>query len=388
MAVEDIHVNVSAASHGGAFTRAWHYRYPGPAGAVRFTVHRCAGGGGWWEGGHEARSYLGAWYGHRSGITGGAGGARIEVSTTAELVTALETSGAREVVITASGYYEPNKQVVISSGDLTLTTAPGVLACIRYGNLMVSADNVIIRNLRVRPGVRTTGTDAISVFNASNVLVQFCSLSWSDDELCSITHSNNVTLEWCLLYEGLTPGHNFGSLVKYDVQDIDIHHCLYAHVEGRAPHMNGDAGATDARFGWWNNAVYNAEQWWGEIKGSARLDAISNFYQRGADSKNTRPFELFDVDDMSLYLSGNVDSRYGSVQSDLVYNRSDPYTWRTTPHVDRYIPHTAAEAWAAVLAGAGAWPRDSADARVLADAANGTGVIVDDPRDHGWPELV
>jgi pectate lyase len=384
--VENIHVDTHATSHGGAFSRVWSYRYPGPAGAVRFTVHRCAGGGSWQESGHEARAYLGAQAGHRTAITGGAGGARIEVATTAALVAALETSGAREVVITAPGYYEPDKQVVINSGDLTLTTAPGVMACIRHGNLMVSADNVIIRNLRIRPAVLSTGTDAVSVFNGSNVLIQFCSLSWTDDELCSITNSHNVTLEWCLLYEGMA-GHNLGSLVKYSVQDVDIHHCLYAHVNGRQPQMYGDAGATDARFGWWNNVVYNQGQWAGEIKGSSRLDAIGNMYRRGVDSQNTRPFEVFDVSGMSLYLAGNVDSRYGDVQANLVYNRSTAYTWRTTPHVFRYIPHTAAEAWAAVLAGAGAWPRDSADTRVLADATNGTGAIVYDPRTHGWPLL-
>ena len=97
-------------------------------------------------------------------------------------------------------------------------TAPGDGICLRRYPLVISADDVIVRFLRVRLGDEAgRKMDGIDVSDAENVIVDHCSVSWTLDEAVNTYHgSKNITIQWCLISESLhdsplQEGHGFAA---------------------------------------------------------------------------------------------------------------------------------------------------------------------------------
>ncbi|MGB8227254.1 MAG: hypothetical protein WCE45_10395, partial [Sedimentisphaerales bacterium] len=181
--------------------------------------------------------------GYGAVATGGRGGVVYEVtnldsSGAGSFGAAIGASGARTVVFRVSGTITGNFN--ISNGNITIAgqTAPGDGICIK-GNLSTSADNIIIRYIRCRydPVPQIDG-DAIGGRYHNNIIIDHVSASWSADEVFTLYHNSNTTVQWCIIAEGcekfedgVSVGHRFGGIWGNNYGTW--HHNLIAHNDSR-----------------------------------------------------------------------------------------------------------------------------------------------------------
>ncbi|MBR5464329.1 MAG: pectate lyase [Alistipes sp.] len=244
--------------------------------------------------------------------TGGRGGMVIHVtnlndSGAGSLRAAIETDGARTIVFDVAGTIELKSDLRIKKGNLTIAgqTAPGGGICLRYYSTVVDADNVIIRYLRFRPGVRNAsdddGLDAVWGRYHKNIILDHCSMSWSTDECASFYANQNFTMQWCLLTESLhNAGHTKGSHGYGGVWDgvsASFHHNLLANHDSRNPRFGSpntyypnskdhDIKQSERSIDYRNNVVYNFcsnTAYGGE---GARMNFVGNYYKWGPGSIN------------------------------------------------------------------------------------------------------
>lgn len=363
--------------------------------------------------------------GFGSSASGGRGGAVYEVTTLADdgpgsLRDALR-EGDRNVVFRVSGTIELKSTLRLQKSNVTIAgqTAPGDGICLRGKELMiVNADNVIVRFLRLRPGDELKQEhDALSVRGSQHVVIDHCSMSWSTDSLNDVTHgSGNVTVQWCLLAEPLNNSvhvkgaHGYGT--GWDGRIVDdpaapggkrggggtYHHNLIAHCASRAPRIGyykEGRGLIDCR----NNVVYNSGPSYG-AEGDD-LNYVGNYYRPGPSSAALRKpaGRLFEVsrDDARVFFDGNVFEGLPQVGRDNVahvsFKGAEPAKILVAKpfEVPPVETHPAGDALVArVIANAGATlpKRDAVDRRVADDVRNRTGNLINTQSDvGGWPEL-
>ncbi|WP_435418779.1 hypothetical protein WAB17_04205 [Parerythrobacter aurantius] len=363
--------------------------------------------------------------------TGGRGGRIIQVtnlndSGTGSLRACMEATGARTCVFRVAGTIELLSQIRVDSGQLTVAgqTAPGGGIAIRNAPnnltgspLFLRAPNLIIRGIRVRPGptsgTKQDTTDAITVdAGAENTIIDHVSLSWATDEVFNSTKaSSKITLQWSLIYEGLSRSthiqteHSKGVFVEGS--DISLHHVFMAHAVDRMP----NAG-TGSRIDIVNTISYDmrekAHQYFSNLQNQSdptsgltrRANIMSNWVSYGPSTLRGSPvygadyvveFSTFPRN-AQLFLQGNIDGRRQSNSAD---DRLflDPNDW--TYVVSNPIGVLSIEQFTDALQGvrdtlsfAGAWPRDAADQRAINNFRNCSGRIIDSPTDvGGWPAL-
>ncbi|MBM1105845.1 pectate lyase [Aurantibacter crassamenti] len=232
---------------------------------------------------------------------GGRGGDVYEVtnlndSGEGSLRAAVEASGPRTVVFKLSGTIDLKSDLEIKNPNITIAgqTAPGDGITLKGRPLMIRADEVIIRYIRVRLGDESgDATDAISSRYTNNIILDHVSASWSIDETLSIYHCKNVTVQWSVISESLyesnhTKGsdHGYGGIWGSDYSTY--HHNLIANHSSRNPRFASGCGNTDYR----NNVVYN----WGykstyggevvQLKAEDRfnftnINMVANYYKPG-----------------------------------------------------------------------------------------------------------
>lgn len=377
---------------------------------------------------------------------GGRGGDVYEVtnlndSGKGSLREAIEAKGPRTVVFRISGTIELKKALTIRNPYITIAgqTAPGDGICIKDYPLNISADEVIIRHIRVRLGDRSgRDTDAISCRHHKNIILDHVSASWSIDETMSVYMCENVTIQWCLLSESLFASyhekgwHGFGGI--WGNNYATYHHNLIASNSSRNPRFASGAGYNDFR----NNVVYNwgyNSSYGGEKDhptnngtfGSFHINMVGNYYKPGPATQPgpvayriANPSFRGSADNYGKwYVEGNTVEGNAAVTADNWAGGVQPSGGnKDLEHVRMYKPWPAmaiseespAEAYSSVLAGAGATlpKRDAADSRIVADARSGKATfegkgykatkrmkdpsqpsgIIDSPNDvGGWPEL-
>lgn len=196
---------------------------------------------------------------------GGRGGKVYEVtnlndSGEGSLRAAIEAKGPRTVVFRVSGTIDLKSALNIRNPYITIAgqTAPGDGICIKRYPLNISADEVIIRYIRIRLGDESTRSDdAISARYRKNIILDHISASWSIDETMSIYHCENVTIQWCMITESLSQSnhtkgsHGFGGI--WGSNYSTYHHNLLAHHSSRNPRWASGGGFNDYR----NNVLYN-----------------------------------------------------------------------------------------------------------------------------------
>ena len=370
---------------------------------------------------------------------GGRGGKVYEVtnlndSGEGSLRAAVEAKGPRTVVFRVSGTIDPKSDLRIKNPNITIAgqTAPGDGICIKRYPLMISADEVIIRYLRVRFGDESgQDSDAISARYVKNLILDHVSASWSVDETMSIYHCENITVQWCLITESMFNSnhskdtHGFGGI--WGSNYSTYHHNLLAHHTSRNPRFASGCGNTDYRnnvlYNWGYQSCYGGEkQQQGNPKFNfSNINMVANYYKQGpatspgkVSHRIASPSSRGDGDNGKWYIADNVVEGNASVTADnwnggvqppkSVFKLDEP--WSSMP----INQQTAENAYYSVLENAGATlpKRDAVDARIIEEIRNGYATyegptykqknampdkskksgIIDSQNDvGGWPEL-
>ncbi|UCH14083.1 MAG: pectate lyase [Bacteroidales bacterium] len=350
--------------------------------------------------------------------SGGRGGEIIEVTNLnndgpGSLRSAINSRGPRIIVFRISGIIELEKELIINKGNLTIAgqTAPGDGICIKDYPLLIYADNVIIRYLRIRLGdISGKPFDAIHCKNSKNIIIDHCSFSWSVDECASFYDNENFTLQWSIISESLNKSfhpkgsHGYGGI--WGGMQASFHHNIIAHHTSRLPRFQGSRyhklpHKEKAEF--CNNIIYNWQEKcsYGGENGNYNLTA--NLFKPGpatTDKKADKilePFEPFGTFYLSdNYIIVNNDfKKYNSRNFPLAYNKLNDVLSDTPAYIGYEVKHDdPLIAWDKILENAGAsLSRDSVDKRIISEVKNGTyhygekGIINTQEQVGGWPEL-
>jgi len=207
------------------------------------------------------------------------------------------------IIFKVSGIIELQSKVQIKRSNLTIAgqTAPGDGICLKNHSLILNGasskgnhGNIIIRYIRSRPGgTLKTGLYGFDMENCHDVIIDHCSFSWANEECAAMYDTRNVTVQWCIVSEGLyEAGHAKGHRSYGGVwggQYATYHHNLIAHQNSRAVRFNGArAHDTMAIIDYRNNVIYN----WGNanacyggevnIAGAvSQVNMINNYYKPG-----------------------------------------------------------------------------------------------------------
>ena len=324
---------------------------------------------------------------------------------------AVEAEGPRIVLFRVSGTIELQSTLRILNPRITIAgqSAPGDGICLKRFPLTISADDAVVRFLRVRLGDEAGKLmDGIDVSNAENVMVDHCSVSWTLDEGVNTYHgSRNITIQWCLISEALhnSPlrnGHGFAA--SLGGMNTSYHHNLLANNAGRNPSIAGETSAPTINLDFRNNVIFN----WQKRRLDGRpesINVVNNYYKAGPASRellSVVKMQCLDTGDFGKwYVAGNllethlginrgkglvtIDDRERTVASVLV---EDPVPYASV------VTETPELAYQKVLDQAGAVlpKRDSHDERIIREVRSGRttfgdGIITSQSEVGGWPVL-
>lgn len=368
--------------------------------------------------------------------TGGRGGAVYEVtnlndSGAGSLRAAVEASGARTIVFRVSGTIPLQSNLRIRNDNITIAgqTAPGDGITLANYTLQISADNVIVRFIRVRVGDQGSadgadGRDAVFCRDVEQVMIDHCSFSWSIDECASLYRNRNTTMQWCVIAESLNrslhskDAHGYGGI--WGGQGATFHHNLLAHHASRNPRFNGNAALTgeaavdqvDMRanviYNWGGNSSYGGEPTSDGFLSSFNM--VNNYFKPGPATSSDKADRITYPDDAPngsliysrYHIAGNITEGTPETTADNwrgVDGLSDELKAgirEDEPFASPPLTQQPAEvAYAYVLQYGGAMvpKRDAIDERVLNEVATGTatygnnGIIDSQSEVGGFPEL-
>jgi len=325
---------------------------------------------------------------------------------------ACEQSGPRTVVFGVAGTIELKSNLRVRNGNLTIAgqTAPGEGITLKDYTFSITADEVIVRNIRVRCG-DVSDDDGMYVGNAYNVIVDHCSISWGVDETFSIKRSTNTTIQWCFITEGLHNSvhptvrkHSKGSLVSgYEGQTVSMHHNLWAHNDARNPRPQGLMMPDEDPLGFFCDVTNNVMYDWGreyavknmeEDGERCTINLVNNYFIAGP-STNCSNFMLDRNANSRMYFAGNYMN--GKLPADqyalITYEelKKPNNGWKLGVPFDGGMSEIdcAETAYARVMKyGGAALHRDAVDKRIVNEVINGKGKIIDRPGQvGGWPVL-
>ncbi len=281
--------------------------------------------------------------------TGWRGGAVIKVTNT-------EDSGPGSLRACLEGFDIPRVCIVETSGTIAVDggifvqpnvylagqTAPGDGLQIRLSDrdngsaplIIKNSHDVLIRNIKSRPGESSIPTPAISallVENSERVMLDRLSLMFASDQVFTVhsegRSSRDITLQRSIVAYGLHRSnhpkgpHSKGTIIcsiapkAFENGDqcgfVTLWRNLFAHHNDRNP----DLRSTSMPIQVVNNVFYNARSQFGEFYdayGSMELDYIGNVVLRGRNTSKVLPaypVDLFDIHDdfqVRIYLDNNL----------------------------------------------------------------------------------
>lgn len=316
------------------------------------------------------------------------------------------------IIFKVAGIIELKSKVTIKRSNLTIAgqTAPGNGICFTGNSLILNGasskgnhGNIIIRFIRSRPG----GTDKKGLYgfdmeNCYDVIIDHCSFTWANEECAAMYDMKNITVQWCLVAEGLyDAGHMKGKRSYGGVwggQFASYHHNLIAHLQSRAVRFNGArAHDTIALIDYRNNVVYNWGNtnacYGGEVNidgGVSQVNMVDNYYKPGPASPIDLKFihASYEAEKSKgtgqWFVNGNIMEGNKSLTKknnrgvDLndVINASNAIVDLSFPVV-AYLPkQSAKDAYEDVLKFVGAYlpVRDIVDARIINETKTGTAI--------------
>ncbi|MBL0946747.1 pectate lyase [Brevundimonas sp.] len=371
--------------------------------------------------------------GWASATPGGRGGQIIRVTNLnnegpGSLRAAIEADGPRIVVFEVGGVIDLEmKTLRLRNPFITIAgqTAPSPGITLIRGGMDISAHDVIVQHIRIRPGSADQGwmsgwdEDGIATVGAWNVIIDHCSLTWATDENLSasgprftgstpeewrrgtshnITFSNNIIGE-SLAYSSHSKGeHSKGSLIHDNVTGLLIIGNLYAHNYERSPLFKGGVHGVIV-----NNLIYNpgpraihynlAPEEWGDVPFEVgKMTAIGNVLRAGPSTPTERLAFLMigGAGDLEYYGRDNIAvdqvgepirmfGRYTTSPARIIEVSRPPVWW------EGLTPMPAVDVQRSVLSTVGArpWDRDMRDVLLIAEVAEGRGEIIDHERQVG-----
>jgi pectate lyase len=323
---------------------------------------------------------------------------------------ACDAVGPRVVVFRVSGLITLATPIVIKNPYITIAgqTAPGDGICLRNYTFVIATHDVVVRYLRSRLG-DLSGQEADSITLASgaeNVILDHCSATWSIDEALSLAGNvSNVTVQWCLIAEGLnhskhTKGaHGYGSLSRAN-GPVTWHHNLWAHNNSRNPRLGDNYGRPPyPTFDVRNNVIYD----YGEIasgltQGVLKVNYVANYIRPGPSSKAGTPIRIGGPSDLSFYIRANVFEGNGALTADnsqffdpvIIEGKRQVQTVAAPFNAPSVKTGSAQGAYEVVLrlVGASLPQRDAIDARIVDEVRQRKGAIIDSQEQvGGWPAL-
>ncbi len=335
---------------------------------------------------------------------GGRGGRVMIVDTLAwdgpgSFSEAMFATESRIIVFAVSGVIEvpdsvpslgPEHSFVSVAGQ----TSPGGITFVGGGtpltNYHTDFHDGVFRFLRFRG---QTSYDNVSLNEAHHVVFDHCDFSGGEDETLDITYGHDITISWSTITNSGPNGQRYGFLLAYAPSErISYHHNLSAHHVNRCgPHMHwGDEGANaeGAQIDIRNNVIYDCgfEQLFSisspEV-GVLAFNLVGNYGKMGPATPVSDSVAVISMGAHPIHEADNV------YEGNPVFHPwSEPILQREPHEAPPVTTTSAMEAYDAVLAGAGAWPRDEMNLRTIAEVQNGTGElgIVDDPLIESGPD--
>ncbi|MEQ1751253.1 MAG: pectate lyase [Prosthecobacter sp.] len=349
---------------------------------------------------------------------GGRGGRLIEVTNLHDdgpgsLRVALDAREPRTVIFRVSGTIELTKPLRILHPFITVAgqTAPGDGICLKGFDLQIgTTHDVIVRHLRCRPGDKTSQPgeiDALTIWDAQNVIVDHCSATWSTDECLSVTRdSDRITVQHCLIAEALT-SHGLGSIIGSYHGQISFLHNLYASNRARNPRpsgyqtMKGHENDPGPRIDFRHNVIFNWQSGAGYTGGDdARqperiaMNYVGNYLKPGADTSSTYrsvALTIYAGSTAEIYLEGNQIENPPqpiNVQSELLMLKpGSTLILRDKPLPFEPLAVKLAYPQALEEVGAVKPKRDAVDTRIITGVRDGTGRLPTTLAPDAWPEL-
>ena len=327
----------------------------------------------------------------------------------------------RTVVFRISGTIHLTANLnVPSNTTIAGQTAPGDGICIADKPLTINGNNIIIRYIRVRLGDRyqqavNGNDDAMSGTGKKNIMIDHCTMGWSNDESFTIYDGDSTTAQWNIISEPLNfsyhdegsgiQNHGYGGI--WGGRKSSFHHNLIVSCLGRNPRFNGSrtmspftAGLENVDFR--NNVIYN----WGSYSSNGgeggNYNMVNNYYKYGPSTSTgsstsvpvrgmiVQPFQSTSTPVLpygKFYITGNYVDGYSTItnnnwlgvsMSGGTQNDTTQAKVTTPFDIGPVTTHTAQEAYNLVLQFAGAsFVRDTLDQRIVNDVLNRTGRIID-----------
>jgi hypothetical protein len=368
---------------------------------------------------------------------GGAGGRELVVTTREDtgregsLRWAVEQRGPRVVRFQVGGLFELESNLRVTEPFLTLdgSAAPDGGVTLKDGALLIlSTHDVVVRYLRVRPGDEAPlgkgrwagrprpvkASDAVSVKQSHDVIIDHVSASWSTDETISVTHSQRVTVQDCFITEplanpalhvenGVEIPHAYGALVQGD--EVSYLRNYIAHFKIRGPQLAAPPEGARVRSAAVNNLVAFYEGSGTRVKASrqpADFVVMGNVYRHplkaGApdidlilEKPKGTPGRRIDAADTAgrthVFIAGNLgpgrprpeDDEWRGVRSDLLGPVAERLRVAAAPFEIqplRVLDASAVEEHVLLHAGATLPARDAIDRRLVAEHRAGRGRVI------------
>ena len=386
--------------------------------------------------------------------SGGRGGKVVYVTTLADDANG-ETEGSLRwamkqypdepltVCFAVTGEIRLVKDLRINRKNYTIAgqTAPGMGILISHNKVNCGgSENFIIRNIRFRIGRNDVNGNIITqnAFGAENCtqyIIDHCEFGWSTEENMNTYDSHFITVQYCIVHEGLNnSGHPKGARgygCQWGGSPATYHHNLLANNNKRSCRFNG-AQSNDyvVYLDYINNVQYNyeggsngcyggentaklAEGEYNGLNSAHECNFVNNYYKPGPNTTNST--KLFFMSSYARsgatswgpaqwYVNGNIMEGYDAINADnwkavktenstkypldtlrvdtLIRPKTPWWRWTEDSVYGRYdfdelayaasTFESAADAFETVMDTSGVFPRDHVSKRLVSDAREGT----------------
>lgn len=320
-------------------------------------------------------------------------------------------------------------------------TAPGMGIVITHNKVNCGgSQNFIIRNIRFRIGRNDVNgniitQNAFGAENCSHYIIDHCEFGWSTEENMNTYDSHFITVQYCIVHEGLNDsGHPKGARgygCQWGGSPATYHHNLLVNNNKRSCRFNG-AQSNDyvVYLDYINNVVYNygagsngcyggentaklAEGEYNGLNSAHECNFINNYYKPGPNTTSSE--KLFFMSSVARsgatswgpakwYVKGNIMEGYDNINADnwlgvkpersatynqdslrvdtLIKTKTPWWRWTTDSIYGQYDfealayavseYESAEEAFETVLDTSGVFPRDHVGLRLVNETRNGT----------------